>query len=158
MPPSHPLHPLTLEPLHPHTDTSHAHTSLTLTPLSLTLSTVTQSPLSSTLSTLSQFSQVWFSYCVIFSCGYVVFVPKLWLIWLFRVLLYLVPKKMRENFIWNFVLRLVFVFVVYLEFQVMGLNYFWFNHEFCCDFFFSTLFIVFLLLGCNWVVGCLLGC
>ena len=51
------------------------------------------------------------------------------------------------------VLRLVFVFVVYLEFQVMGQNYFWFNHEFCCDFFFSTLFIVFVLFGCNWVVG-----
>ena len=50
-------------------------------------------------------------------CG---FVPKLWLIWLFRVLLCLVPKKMQEKFIWNFVLRLVFVFVVYLEFQVMG--------------------------------------
>ena len=38
---------------------------------------------------VSQFCQVWFCYCVIFSCGFVVFVPKLWvlcvlcLIWLY---------------------------------------------------------------------------
>ena len=78
--PSQPLHPLT--PLHLHTNTL-SRSRLSLSHASLTL---------------TQFSQIWFSYCVIFSCGFVVFVPKLWLIWLFRVLLCLVPKKMREKF------------------------------------------------------------
>ena len=104
---------------------SHRH-PLTLTPVSLSRLSHSPSPLSVSLHSqassppVSQFSQVWFCSCVIFSCGFVVFVPKLWLIWLFHVLLCLVPKKMQEKFIWNFVLRLVFVFVVYLEFQVMG--------------------------------------
>ena len=102
-PPSH-RHPLMLMPL--------SLSRLSHSPSSLSVSLHSQAPSPS----VSQFSQVWFYYCVIFSCGFVVFVPKLWLIWLFRVLLCLVPKKMREKFIWNFVLRLVFV---YFEFQVM---------------------------------------
>ena len=78
---SHTLSTLTQTP-------SHVRAFLTLTPLSLTLSTLTQSPLSLRSH----------RYDVIFSCGFGVFVPKLWLIWLFRVLLCLVPKKMREKF------------------------------------------------------------
>ena len=101
--PSH-RHPLILMRL------SLSRLSHSPSPLSISLHSQAPSP------SVSQFSQVWFSYCVIFSCGFVVFVPKLWLIWLFRVLLCLVPKKMREKLIWNFVLRLVFV---YFEFQVM---------------------------------------
>ena len=102
-PPSH-KHPLMLMSL------SLSRLSHSPFPLSVSLHSQAPSP------SVSQFSQVWFSYCVIFSCGFVVFVPKLWLIWLFHVLLCLVPKKMQEKFIWNFVLRLVFV---YFEFQVM---------------------------------------
>ena len=124
LPPSHSLHPLMLAFLLPPT-VAPRH-PLMLTPLSLSQLSHSPSPLSVSLHSqapsppVSQFSQVWFCSCVIFSCGFVVFVPKLWLIWLFHVLLYLVPKKMQEKFIWNFVLRLVFVFVVYFEFQVMG--------------------------------------
>ena len=123
LPPSHSLHPLMLAFLLPPT-VAPRH-PLMLTPLSLSQLSHSPSPLSVSLHSqapsppVSQFSQVWFCSCVIFSCGFVVFVPKLWLIWLFHVLLCLVPKKMREKFILNFVLRLVFVFVVYFEFQVM---------------------------------------
>ena len=77
---------------------SHRH-PLTLTPLSLTLSTITQSPLSSTFSTLSQFSQVWFSYCVIFHVG-------LWFLfqnydWFDCFVCYSVwfPRKCEKNFL-----------------------------------------------------------
>ena len=122
-PPSHPLHPFTLAFLHPltvalrHTDTlscsclSHSHGYLTHPLHYQSVSTLKHRLHLSVSSLRYDFLIVWF-----FSCGFVVFVPKLWLIWLFRVLLCLVPKKMREKFIWNFVLRLVFV---YFEFQVM---------------------------------------
>ena len=102
-----------LSPSHSHTDShlSHLPSPLlltthpltltqilsTITPLSLTLSTLTQSPLSSTFSSSLRCDFILlnprlkyifscFSYCVIFSCGLVVFVPKLWLIWLLTVL------------------------------------------------------------------------
>ena len=77
---------------------SHSHASLTPSPPShrhpLTFAPFSLSRLSHSPSPLSLRSH---RYDVIFSCGFGVFVPKLWLIWLFRVLLCLVPKKMWEK-------------------------------------------------------------
>ena len=99
LPPSHSLHPLMLAfllppiiaPRHP----------LMLTPLSLSQLSHSPSPLSVSLHSqapsplVSQFSQVWFCSCVIFSCGFVVFVPKLWVscVTLFDLIILLFYKK-----------------------------------------------------------------
>ena len=93
-PPSQRLHHTLscwVAPRHPHT--SHAHFSLTLTALSLTLSTVSQS--GGVKHRLHPLVKVWFCYCVIFSCGFVVFVPKLWVscVTLFDLIVLLFYKK-----------------------------------------------------------------